>query len=190
MRHGRVVAVVAGVVILVVVAAAIVLIRLARDPVDLSRSPPTLFTTIPMDVGASFTLGSMAIPSDVPRPVTVSEVRVIHASGVQVLGAGLFDPATRPQGIGLILGWPPPGYEIVDPADEPIGWPGEIAVVVGLRTVEPRSGLRGVLVRWVDGTNTQGERVFDMAVLTCAPAACELRGDDETALLIELGLQR
>jgi hypothetical protein len=46
------------------------------------------------------------------------------------------------EGVGLILGGPPDGFALVDPAVEQVAWPGGVAIEVGIRTLEPRSGLQ------------------------------------------------
>lgn len=77
-------------------------------------------------------------------------------------------------GLGLVPDWPPqdPPIEVRDGIDEEIEWPATVQIVIGIRTTEPISGLRGILVRWRDGNEVETSKVFDSAVVTCAPDAC------------------
>jgi hypothetical protein len=153
---------------------------------DLSRSPQTLFTTIPMNVGASYTFGSTHLPDAVKRPVTITAVEVVRKRGLEVVGIGAVE--TSDVGIGLVPGWPPPGRPVVDPVAGKRPWSGGVDVLIGLRIVEPTSGLRGIEVRWIDGDGVAGSHVYDLAAITCSPGACTIGPDQGEAFLRELGL--
>lgn len=157
---------------------------------DLTRDPETVFATVPFQVGETYTLGSIGLPSDAIRPLRITSIEVLETSGLDQIGAGAYDPKTVSQGIGLVPGWPPSGLGVVDPGDSSVPWASEVSIVVGVRTTQPKSGLRGVPIRWVDGAGNPAERVVDVAVLTCAPDACEVDAGAPGALLLELGLKR
>ena len=173
-----------------VFAAATALLSRRESLLDMSRVPETVFATIPFPVGGSYTLGSMTVPSDVARPVRITSIEVVASSGVELIGMGAFDPASVSEGIGLVSGWPPAGLTIVDPTAGAPGWTTDVAIVIGIRTTDPKSGLRGVVVRWVDGAGQEGQRVFDLAVLTCAPGACSVDPSEPGPMLTELGLKQ
>jgi hypothetical protein len=158
--------------------------------VDLSFSPPTIFTTLPFAVGDTYTVGSTYVPLEAERPVRITGVEVIHSRGVAVLGIGAFDPDVEGTGLGLVPGWPPgePAIAIRDPVAGRIAWYGAVAVLVGVRTTEPKSGLRGIEIRWVDANGAPGSRIFDFAVITCAPGVCETTAGEPESRLRELGL--
>ncbi len=123
------------------------------------------------------------------RPVRVLDIEVLEVSGVEPIGVGAFDPATLSEGIGLVPGWPPAGLAVVDPTSADTRWATAVAIVVGVRTSAPKSGLRGIIVRWLDGAGNEGLRVFDLAVLTCAPGTCNVDPAVPGPLLTELGLK-
>lgn len=155
-------------------------------PMDLSEPPRTVFATNPFTVDDTYTLGSVAVRPEVPRPVRITDVVVLHASGIEVVGIGAFEPAT--ERVGLVPGWPPAGPSIKDPRANEMTWSGAVDVLVGVRVVAPKSGFRGIEVRWVDGEGAPGREVFDLAVVTCAPGACVVEAEDADPLLRELGL--
>lgn len=166
------------------------LTRTEPPRVELSLTPDPVFTTIPFEVGETHTLGSAGVPPEVKRPVTVVALEVSHARGVEILGVGAFEP--NPDATGLVPGWPPQGRYEKDVRDVGPGsatWSGDVFTVVGVRTTEPKSGLRGVDVRCIDGDGLAGGRIFDLAVVTCAPGACVADAADPD-LLRELGLLR
>lgn len=158
--------------------------------IDLSLSPPTIFTTLPFAVGDAYTIGSTNVPLEAERPVTITGVEVIHSKGVAMLGIGAFDPDVEGVGIALVPGWPPgePAIAIRDPVAGRIAWYGAVAVLVGVRTTEPKSGFRGIEIRWVDANGASGSRIFDFAVITCAPGVCETTAGEPESRLRELGL--
>jgi hypothetical protein len=160
------------------------------ESIDLSVGPRVLLVTDPFAVGATYTLGETAVPSEVKRPVRITGISVVRVSGLEILGFGAMDSAAA--GIGLVPGWPPPApYLMRDPLEPAAVWEGHVQVLIGIRTTAPKSGLRGVRLLWTDGDGRPGSRVFDTAVLTCAPDACDLEPDAATeALLRELGLRR
>jgi hypothetical protein len=161
----------------------------ADSRINLADSPPTVFETIPYEVGGTYTLGESGVPPEVPRPVRITGIEVVHSRGIEVLGSGAFEP--DPDGTGSVPGWPPPGINLTLASDLPsMHWPGAVETVLGIRTTAPKSGLRGIEVRWVDGTGVAGGRTFDIAVYTCAPGACEVAAGDADELLRELGLLR
>lgn len=158
--------------------------------VDFSLTPDPIFATIPFEVGETSTLGSAGVPPEIKRPVTVTSVELVHARGIEILGVGAYEP--NPDAIGLAPGWPPQGRYDRDVRDVGPGsatWGGAVFTVVGIRTTEPKSGLRGIDVRWIDGNGIAGGRIFDLAVVTCAPGACVADTADPD-LLRELGLLR
>jgi hypothetical protein len=158
--------------------------------VNLSVKPRTIFVTIPFNVGDTYALGEGLVPVEVPRPVLITAITIPHMRGLDVLGVGAYEP--NPDSIGLVPGWPPEGRYAKDvkPLATEQSWPGEVHTVVGLRITEAKSGLRGIDVRWVDGAGKAGGRTFDLAVLTCAPGACEVDSATADPMLKELGLLR
>jgi hypothetical protein len=169
--------------------AAWALTRIEPPPrVDLSLAPDPVFATIPFEVGDTYTLGSAGVPPEIKRPVTVTAVEIVHARGVEILGVGAFEP--DPDASGLVPDWPPQGrYEkdVRDVGPASASWTGDVFTLVGVRTTEPKSGLRGIDVRWIDGDGVAGGRIFDLAVVTCAPGACVADAADAD-LLRQLGL--
>jgi hypothetical protein len=160
----------------------------APSGIRLSRPPQTVGRTNDFNVGEHYTIGHMTIPTSVKRPVSVMAVDILHYRGIEVLGVSAFEPDD--ESIGLVPGWPPAGYEerdFRDPLAGGVQWSAEVDLIVGIRTREPRSGLRGLRVRWIDGDGVVGEHTSDLAVLTCAPRTCD-DGDTDEALLMELGL--
>ena len=156
-----------------------------RPDLDLSRSPEVVFVTNEFEVGETYTYGAASVQG----PATISAVEVLESRGVEVLEIGAFDPEVAGVGLGLVPEWPPkdPDVEIHDALD--VEWPGIVQIAIGVRTTEPVSGLRGILVRWRDAAGEEVTEVFDVAVVTCAPSACDEAGEepDEWALE-ELGL--
>ncbi len=121
----------------------------------------------------------------------ITSVDVLRGSGVEAIGIGAFDPDALGSGICLVPCWPPDGYESVvrDKAALTTEWSGAVYTTIGVRTLEPLSGLRGIVVRWVDADGVPGTKTFDYAVLTCALGACPSSIlDDHDVLLPELGL--
>ena len=175
-----------------IVAIAIATLQGGAPPrIDLAVPPNTVFATVPFEVGATYTLGEARVPAEVKRPVTVTAVEILHARGIEVLGGGAYEP--RPDSIGLVPGWPPQApyaTGIGDTIRSRVTFSGEVHTVVGIRTTAPKSGLRGIKVRWVDGDGVAGTRTFDLAVLTCAPGACHVDSADPDPMLRELGLLR
>lgn len=155
--------------------------------IDLSREPETTLEKIPFEVGESYTLGTVHIGPDVPRPVRITEVTIVQTTGLDVLGVGWIDSDSTESGIGLVPEWPPAGVTMHDGLSEPVSAPGDIGIIVGIRTTAPKSGLRGVIIRWMDGTGGSSNRTIDLAVVTCSPRTCEAEGDS-APLLRELGL--
>jgi hypothetical protein len=161
------------------------------ERIDLGREPPTLLKTIPFGVGDRYTLGMTGPSESSIGQIRITAVEVIHAAGIEVVGIGVLDPVAAGQGIGLVLGWPPSGYELaaIDEAVHSRQWEMPIYTVVGVETTELVSGLRGVEVTWVDGQGASHSRVFDLTVLTCQPGSCD--ADEETQeTLTVLGLMR
>ncbi|MBA3290046.1 MAG: hypothetical protein H0U17_00965 [Actinobacteria bacterium] len=180
------------VLILILLSAAVLLAAAGRQgtagDIDLKTSPQTLATSIEYEVGESYTLGNMAVPEEVVRPVSITGVEILHSKGIEVLGVAAFEP--RGEGIGGAPGWPPRGYEhleLRDALEEGITWSGAVAPVIGVRHLEARSGLRGLKLSWVDGHGAPGSRTWDLAVVTCSPGACTEQVDPES-LLRQLGL--
>lgn len=174
----------------VIAVAVIVLVRPGEDgPIDLASSPPTIFATQPFSIGETYTLGNTFIPPELARPITITAVEVVHASGLDLLGTVAFDP--QGESIGAVPGWPPdrPDMALRDPFAEGVAWPDDVQPLIGVRVRQLPAGLRGVTVRWVDGDGVAGERTFDFAVLTCMPEPCDVdRSGAE--LLRQLGLQQ
>jgi len=188
--------VVSGILILTFTAIAIALQGPPASGVVLKDPPQTVMATTPFDVGDTYTVGGIGVgPASSSRPevrgpITITAVELLNYANVEILGVGAFDPEANPSGIGLVPGWPPEGREpYVDPVTSGKAWPRYVSVVVGIRTTAAKSGLRGIQVSWIDGGGNRGSRVFDIAVLTCAPGACEVDAGDAEPLLRELGLQ-
>jgi hypothetical protein len=163
-----------------------------KDPppgrIDLGLDPPLLLNTNAFAVGERYTLGMHGPDEHAPRPVRVTDIEVIHASGVRIVGVGVLDTARQGSGIGLVPGWPPEGYTVdaVDQATYEDDWHVLVQTVVGLEVTKLPAGLRGVQVSWVDGTGAEQTKVFDITAVTCAGASCV---DEQTyATLEELGL--
>jgi len=167
---------------------ALVTLTRTEPRLDLTSRPQTIFATLPLEVGNAYTIGSITIPADVPRPLTVTSVKVIARSGIEVVGV-----AAAPEGpsmIGLLAGWPVAGSRYKDVESGRLAYTGPIEIVVGVRTTAPRSGMRGVEVTWIDARGATGSRVYDIAAATCAPATCTLPEDDIDSFLRNLGLER
>ena len=179
------------VAVLLVAAAAVVgigwFVARSQSGIDFERSPQTVYTTDPLAVGATYTMGSVHVPPDVKRPVTITSVEIIATRGIEVLGTGAFESGL--ESLGLVLDWPPPGYPPVEPLAGRRAWSGLVDVVIGIRVTERRSGFRGIDLRWIDGDGKAGRRLHDWAVVTCSPGECPDDGDSD-ALLVELGLMR
>ena len=157
--------------------------------IDLAVSPPTVFHTVDFEVGDVYTFGSTGVAPEIPRPVRITGVEVIHSEGIEIVGIGAVEPG--PDGIGLVPGWPPQGLAFAQAPDLfAVEWSGPVNTLFGVRTTAPISGLRGVEVRWVDANGVAGARMFDIAVYTCAPGACDVEADDADPVLRELGLLR
>ncbi len=184
----RVRAIVALAAAALVVAAAWAVTRPADGGLDLSTRPQTVFETIPLPVGSSYTLGSMAIPPEVPRPLRVTSVAVLVRSGVDVAGVvvGRGDGVS----IGLLPIWPPTSGTWSDPSAPDTSYSGTVEIAVGLTTRTDRSGVRGIEVSWTDATGAAGRRMFDLATVTCAPDSCVVPSDDIDGFLREMGLER
>lgn len=163
----------------------------STDDVDLSRSPQALINTIAFEAGSRYAVGAIAPPEGVPRPVRITAVRVVHLRGVEIVGIGALEEPVV--GIGLVPGWPPesrpgdPPYELRDPLADGVTLEGRFEIVLGIRVLEPKSGLRGVVLEWIDGSGARGRRVVDIAVVGCNRAACPTEPDGEE-LAMELGL--
>ncbi|MDQ3552812.1 MAG: hypothetical protein M3395_00160 [Chloroflexota bacterium] len=163
----------------------------ADEVLSFGADPQTVLFTNPIAVGETYTVGMTGPDEDAERPVRITSIEVLRSSGVEVIGIGAFDPVELGSGIGLVAGWPPIGYDlrVRDETTLTEEWPGDVYTTIGVRTLEPRSGLRGILVRWVDADGVSGSRAFDLAVLTCAAEACTAAMlEDHDLLLSELGL--
>lgn len=164
--------------------------------VQLPQRPEVVYTTNAFPVGTTYTLGSLGVPDDVARPVVVTEIEVLETHGVEVVDMAAYDAAAVSPGIGLVEGWPPPiDSGQLQPSPSEHRWDVDhVGVIVGLRTTEPLSGLRGVRVTWHDADGATGTRVFDHAVVTCAAeqdcGSHDPELDDDEALLVRLGLFR
>lgn len=175
-----------------IAAAAIGVIWLMLRPqsgaIDFATSPQTVLNTNPFLVGETYTVGLMEVPQDVPRPVTIMAIEVLHSRGIEVMGVGAFDPDVEDSGVGMVPGWPPvdPPIRVEEELGDAVEWDGLVAPLVGVRTTEAKSGLRGIEIRWRDADGIEGSRVYDLAVVTCAPGACEVQSTDQ--FLRELGL--
>jgi hypothetical protein len=176
-------------------AAALAMTGCAAKPLDeepsLRGDPQTVLFTIPFAVGETYTVGMTGPDEDAKRPLRITSVDVLRSSGVEVIGMGAFDPDELGSGIGLVPGWPPEGYDlrIREEATLTEEWPGDVYTTIGVRTLEPRSGLRGIVVGWVDADGVPGSKTFDLAVLTCTAEACSPAIlEDHDLLLPELGL--
>ena len=159
--------------------------------VDLDRPPQTVMATQPLEVGQTYTVGSPA-SSEVPRPITITDVEVLHLVGLVVVGIGALDVESAGVGLSMVLGWPPAdvAVPIVDPRSGDATFAGLPLALVGLRTTAVVSGLRGVRVSWIDADGRPGSRVWDLAIVTCSPGMCP-SGDAETEeILRDLGLLR
>lgn len=155
----------------------------------LGDPPRSVFTTNEFEVGETYTLGSTSVPEDVPRPVVITDIDVLARTNVELIGRGIFEPDD--EGIGLVPGWPPDvrsGRLDLRAIEQGTEWGGQVSPVLGIRTTAPRSGLRGVVVTWIDGNGKRGSEIFDFAVQTCAPGACERDPGEDDWLLKELGL--
>ncbi len=159
---------------------------------DLERPPQIVYSTLPFEVGATYTVGSVGVPVEVPGPVRVTGIEVLHASGVEVIGIGTYDGQDQRSGVGLVPGWPPElvTVPILDPRAGDAVIAGTANAVIGIRVTAPVSGLRGIRVSWVDGTGRAGSRLWDLAVITCAPGACSPADVESDAVLRDLGLIR
>lgn len=155
----------------------------------LEDPPRTVFTTSELEVGETYTLGSVGVPEDVPRPVVITDIDVLAWTNVEIVGRGIFEPGDEE--IGLVPGWPPQvrsGRLELRGIEQGTEWFGHVSPILGIRTTAPMSGLRGVTVSWIDGDGNRGSETFDFAVQTCAPGACERDPGDDDWLLKELGL--
>lgn len=164
----------------------------ARTPVPvlpLGDAPRTVFTTDEFEVGETYTLGSVGVPEDVPRPFVITDIDVLTWTNIEIIGRGIFE--SDDEGIGLVPDWPPDtrsGRLDLRAIEDGTEWDGHVSPVLGIRTTAPKSGLRGVMVSWIDGDGHQGREIFDFAVQTCAPGACDRDPGDDDWLLKELGL--
>lgn len=152
----------------------------------LDRPPPTIFTTNDFEVGEAYTLGSTDVPADVPRPIVITDIDVVAWTNIEIIGRGVIEP-----GIGLVPDWPPDTpYRRLDlgAVEDGTEWDGDVWPILGIRTTAPRSGLRGVVLSWIDGDGNPGSKTFDFAVQTCAPGACDRDLSEDHWLLKELGL--
>jgi hypothetical protein len=154
------------------------------------RDPPrTVFTTNQFEVGETYTLGSVAVPENVPRPVVITDIDVLAWTNIEIVGRGVHEPDD--EGIGLAPSWPPDvrsGRLDLRAIEQGTEWVGHVSPILGIRTTAPKSGLRGVVVSWIDGNGNPGSEIFDFAVQTCAPGACERDPGEGDWLLKELGL--
>lgn len=159
--------------------------------INLASYPQTVYATNPFLVGEQYTLGSTVGASTSLRAgdsLTITSVDVLTTHGVRVLGLGARQLELSANGIGLVPGWPPADFD-VDRFDRDIfatPWIGPVQVLVGVETLEEKSGLRGLRIGWSTGQGVHYELV-DLAVLTCSPGACA-NPDDNEGLLKELGL--
>jgi hypothetical protein len=155
----------------------------------LGDPPRTVFTTNEFEVGETYTLGSPGVPEDVPRPVVITDIEVLAWTNIEIVGRGVFEPADEE--IGLVHEWPPDtrsGRLDLRALEDGAEWEGDISPILGIRTTAPKSGLRGVVVSWIDGDGNRGSETFDFAVQTCAPGACNRDPGEDDWLLKELGL--
>ena len=156
---------------------------------SLDNPPTTVFTTNEFEVGDTYTLGSTAVPDDVPRPVVITDIDVLAWTNIEIIGRAVIEPDG--EAIGLVPNWPPgagSGRLDLRALQDGSEWGGSVSPVLGIRTTAPKSGLRGVVVSWIDGDGNRGSETFDFAVQTCAPGACDRDPDEDYWLLEELGL--
>ncbi len=155
----------------------------------LGDPPRTVFTTNGLEVGETYTLGSTSVPEDVPRPVVITDIEVLARTNIEIVGRGVLEPDD--EAIGLVGGWPPDTrFSRLDlrAVEDGVEWEGDVSPILGIRTTAPKSGLRGVVVSWIDGDGNRGSETFDVAVQTCAPGACDRDPGGDDWLLKELGL--
>ena len=157
-------------------------------------APQTVIATDPFQVGETYRLGSMSIGSsdgtgmEVQWPITITAVEVLSYANAEIVGSRAF-LAGGASTADIVRGWPPNGEAFMDPTTTEEEWSVPVAIVVGVRTTGPKSGIRGVQVKWMDGAGNRGSHTFDTAVLTCAPGACEVDPANAEPMLRELGLQ-
>lgn len=156
---------------------------------NLDDPPRTVFMTNEFEVGERYTLGSTAVPEEVPRPFVITGIEVLASANIEIIGRGVFQ--ADGEEVGLVPDWPPDiGSGRVDlrALEDGTEWVGNVSPILGIRTTAPRSGLRGVVVSWIDGEGNPGSMTFDFAVQTCAPGACDGDSSGDEWLLKELGL--
>lgn len=162
----------------------------APDPVlNLDAPPRTVFMTDEFEVGELYTVGSTDVPQDVARPFVITGIDVLVSANIEIVGRGVFQ--SDGEAIGLMPGWPPEtgsGRLDLRAIEDGTEWTGDVSPILGVRTMATTSGLRGVVVSWIDGDGNRGSRTFDFAVLTCAPGACDGASSEDERLLEELGL--
>jgi len=154
-----------------------------------SHLPRTVITTDEFEVGETYTLGSLGVPEDVPRPIVITDIDVLAWANIEIIGQGVFEPAG--EAIGLVPGWPPDtgsGRLDLRALEDGAEWHDNVSPILGIRTTAPKSGLRGVVVSWSVCDGKRGSETFDLAVQTCAPAACDRDPAEDDWLLKELGL--
>ncbi len=156
---------------------------------NLDDAPRAVFMTNEFEVGELYTLGSTGVPEDVPRPFVITGIDVLASANIEIIGRGVFQ--SDGEGIGLAADWPPDmgsGRLDLRALEDGTEWVGNVSPILGIRTTAPKSGLRGVVVSWIDGEGNRGSRTFDFAVQTCAPGACDRVSSEDDWLLKELGL--
>jgi hypothetical protein len=125
----------------------------------------------------------------VSRPIVITDIDVLATANIEIVGRGVFEPAGEP--LGLVPDWPPDirtGRLDVRAIEDGVEWGDRVTPVLGVRTTGPKSGLRGVVVSWIDADGNPGSETFDFAVQTCAPEACDRDPSEDEWLLQELGL--
>jgi hypothetical protein len=89
---------------------------------------------------------------------------VLAWTNVEIVGRGVLEPDD--EAIGLVAGWPPDtrhGRLDLRALQDGSEWEGQITPILGIRTTAPKSGLRGVVVSWIDGEGNRGSETFDFA---------------------------
>lgn len=154
----------------------------------MTTNPRVVFRTNDFSVGTTYTFGHGIDPAEVgaTTPIQIEEVSIVHANGVEVIGVGAFAPEGEVP--GLVEGWPPAtATKQVVGADLPSAeWSRPVAILIGMRATEERSGFRGVRVVWRDANGERHVDVSDVAAVTCAPPGCQ--SVESERLLIDLGL--
>lgn len=152
-----------------------------QPQVDLTTTPGWTIGTSQAAAGDIYTFGwPLRDPGDADQRLRA--VEIVESHGLEIVGVG--SNALDGGSIGITDGWPPEGYDVefISPAHPLPLAHARVEAVIGIRALEPQSGLRGLRLTYENG-GVRVTELVDMAFFAC-PQDC----GDADDVLSELGL--